>query len=497
MRLQPFPGRLAALALAVLVAVLAAPALAAAQDPAPASTGYTPPVFGSLSPALPDGGLASPVPDDGRRACPGCPRRRPLWAFGEVVGANLVYVGFNLAFKPADEKIYYKTYPKIWWNNISYGFEWDDNTFMINQWGHPYQGSTYFSAGRGNGLSFWESAPLAAIGSLMWEYLAVRHKPSLNDLVMTTMGGIALGEMFHRTAWLIRDTTETGRRRMTREIIAAVVDPVTGINRFIDGDSGKVVEKPAEFIPSDLSAAFDAGVLWRGQNLSFLNAHGEPFLQVNLEYGTLSQGRSKQPFDAFLVNMRFGGDGGAFSEVRVRGRLTGWQLGGAPSHASRPALHFMTVMGYDYDNNAAFQFGGQDIAAAITADWPLTPAWRLAMSASSGFLVLGAIDSIYQSGPDRQYDFGPGLSYSAGAALTRRGHPFLRAHYDAVWLHTVDGAQSEHWTQSVRLDVIAPLRGRLGLGTSAEFVRRKSYYDVADDVMQRYPQLRVYLSWMR
>ena len=148
MRLHLPSRRVAALVWAVLIVVLAAPETASAQEPAPAPGGYTPPVFGSISPALLDGGLPSRVPDEGTRACPGCPPRRPFRAMGDVIGINLIYLGVSLAFKPADEKIYYKTYPKIWWNNISYGFEWDDNTFMINQWGHPYQGSTYFSAGR-------------------------------------------------------------------------------------------------------------------------------------------------------------------------------------------------------------------------------------------------------------------------------------------------------------------------------------------------------------
>jgi hypothetical protein len=64
-------------------------------------------------------------------------------------------------------------------------------------------------------------------------------------------------------------------------------------------------------------------------------------------------------------------------------------------------------------------------------------------------------------------------------------------------MHTVDGAQADHWAQGLRFDVIVPFRGKLGVGTTAEFIRRKSYYDAADDIMQRFPRLRVYLSWMK
>jgi Domain of unknown function (DUF3943) len=490
------PLSVAAVLAAVLAAVVMAPGPALAQVAAP-SAGYTPPIFGTLSPESIKLAEAGTGPAQNKAApCPGCPARHPWYAVGEVLGINLLYNVVNLVIKPEEEKIYFRTYPKIWWNNISYGFEWDDNTFQVNQFGHPYQGNNYFNAGRSNGLSFWESAPLAALGSLTWEYMGERHKPSLNDLVMTTMGGIALGEMFHRTAWLVRDTRLTGKSRLTKEILATVIDPITGLNRFISGDASKVTEKPADLVPSTLLASFDAGVLWRGEDNSFTSASGDPFLQFNLGYGTLALGRAKKPFDAFAVDMRLGG-GAGISEATVRGRLTGRPLGEIPDNDQHPARYFMVVMGYDYHDNTAFQFGGQSVSALFAGSRALSPDWRLTGTGSGGLLVLGAMDSLYVASEERQYDFGPGLVYAANVTLRRRDVPFARASYSGVWMHTVDGAQADHWAQLLRFDLIVPVRGTLGIGTSAEFVRRKSYYDAADDVLQTFPQLRVYLSWLK
>ncbi len=118
---------------------------------------------------------------------------------------------------PNDE---FKVSLSSWWENLRYGFEWDFNSFSINQFGHPYQGGLYFNAGRANGLSFWESAPLAALGSATWEYFGEKNHASINDFVTTTMGGIALGEMFHRAGWLVRDARESGGKRRTKEILA-------------------------------------------------------------------------------------------------------------------------------------------------------------------------------------------------------------------------------------------------------------------------------------
>src|SRR6185295_13128895 len=159
-----------------------------------------------------------------------------------------------------------KITPKTWWTNMKRGWEWDLDDFVVNQIGHPYQGNNYFNAGRANGLSFWESAAVTAFGSGTWEYFGETNQASLNDFINTTLGGIALGEMFHRTAWLVRNTTATGGARLKGEILATAIDPVTGVNRFISGDSSRVSEKPAEFVPSSLAGLASAGVLFRGTN---------------------------------------------------------------------------------------------------------------------------------------------------------------------------------------------------------------------------------------
>jgi hypothetical protein len=80
------------------------------------------------------------------------------------------------------------------------GWVWDLDDFVVNQIGHPYQGSNYYNAGRANGLSFYESAAMAAFGSATWEFFGETNKASLNDYINTTLGGIAIGEALHRVA---------------------------------------------------------------------------------------------------------------------------------------------------------------------------------------------------------------------------------------------------------------------------------------------------------
>ena len=143
-----------------------------------------------------------------------------------------------------------KITPETWWINMKRGWEWDLDDFAVNQIGHPYQGNNYFTTGRANGLDYWESAALTAFGSGTWEYFGETNQASLNDFINTTLGGIALGEMFHRTAWLVRNTQATGRGRLWSEIGAMALDPMSGVMRFMSGDASRVVEKPSDMVPS-------------------------------------------------------------------------------------------------------------------------------------------------------------------------------------------------------------------------------------------------------
>jgi hypothetical protein len=132
------------------------------------------------------------------RACEGCPPRRIGHASLQTTYLNVVYGLANLIRGQVTARIT----PKTWWANMEQGWVWDLDDFVVNQIGHPYQGSNDFTAGRANGLSFWESAGVTAFGSGTWEFYGETNHASMNDLINTTLGGMAIGEMLHRTAWL-------------------------------------------------------------------------------------------------------------------------------------------------------------------------------------------------------------------------------------------------------------------------------------------------------
>ena len=303
--------------------------------------------------------------------CDGCPRRSVGKAFFQNFVINVFYEVANLARGQETAKIT----PKTWWANMKQGWVWDLDDFKVNQIGHPYQGNNYFNAARANGLSFWESAGMTAFGSGTWEYFGETNHASLNDLINTTLGGIALGEMFHRTAWLVRDTHATGRKRLLKEIGATVLDPITGINRFLTDDSSRVSDKPPDLVPTKLGGVASAGVLWQGTNDDAFSGNGDPFLEVDLLYGEPA-GRSRTAYDAFAVSLRFGG-GGAFSEARVRGRLLGEPFGGG-------RFQLNVLQDYDFMENNAFSFGAQSFEVNLGYTGKLSAAMRCGSPAGAG-----------------------------------------------------------------------------------------------------------------
>lgn len=451
---------------------------------------------------LVDAAEHQPPPAADNRACDACPPRSVGRALWQTTAINVIYGVANLARGQETAKVT----PKTWWANMENGWVWDLDDFVVNQIGHPYQGNNYFNAGRGNGLSFYESAAMTAFGSATWEFYGETNMPSLNDFINTTLGGIAIGEVLHRAAWLIRDPRATGRGRLWRELGATVVDPVTGYNRFRTGDASRSTDKPADMVPTALGSVTSAGVLWRGTEERAVNSTGQPFVEFDVLYGDLDVGRSRTPYDAFTMRLRFGG-GGPVSDANIRGRLISQPLG--------RSVQFTVAQSYDFQDNDAYNFGAQSFEAIVGVTREFSPRYAMRLLGSGGLTVLGAINSLplgveevpeeevdpdapqgVSEGP-RFYDYGPGSNFSGAALLTRDRRLLASFVYQGRHLFSLDGVRANHFLQHIRADVLVPLRGPLGLGVSGEYFSRHTYYQDANRTEREfwYPQFRAFLTW--
>ena len=74
----------------------------------------------------------------------------------------------------------------------------------------------------------------------MWELAAENNPPAINDLIATTVGGVALGEVTSRLSRLPLDDRTRGWKRFFREFLSTAISPMRGLNRIISGDAWKV-----------------------------------------------------------------------------------------------------------------------------------------------------------------------------------------------------------------------------------------------------------------
>lgn len=164
-------------------------------------------------------------------------KKHPWLAAAGVVGLNTGVQLYNRFLKKED---FAQTTMRTTVNNFKRGMVWDNDIFIMNMFAHPYHGNLYFNVARSNGLNFWESVPYVLGGSLMWEFFGEKDPPAINDVIATTIGGVAIGEIAHRVSDVVLDDRERGFRRFLREAAAFVINPMKGIGRILRGDAWRV-----------------------------------------------------------------------------------------------------------------------------------------------------------------------------------------------------------------------------------------------------------------
>src|SRR3954470_6362369 len=102
----------------------------------------------------------------------------------------------------------------------------DEDHFNTNAVGHPIGGTAYYQIARGNGFGPAGAFLASVVGSTFWEYFVeVPEHPSLNDLIMTPVGGAIIGEASYQLGRYFA-RSGTGAARCTGAFVFAPVPPV-------------------------------------------------------------------------------------------------------------------------------------------------------------------------------------------------------------------------------------------------------------------------------
>ena len=125
-----------------------------------------------------------------------------------------------------------------WWENVSEGPIWDRDDWYLNWIGHSYFGGVYYQVARKSGFNQWNSFVYSALMSTFyWEYglEAFAEVPSLQDLVITPIGGWLYGEWAHNKE---KEILASGGKVLGSETTGSIalffLDPVDRIGIWIN-----------------------------------------------------------------------------------------------------------------------------------------------------------------------------------------------------------------------------------------------------------------------
>lgn len=345
-----------------------------------------------------------------------------IFPFTEIILQDIFVWGWD---RYVLQKDYAKTGPSYWKRNYREGWKWDDNHFAINFFGHPYQGSMYYSSARSAGYGFYESYFFALTGSYIWEMFCETEYPAPNDLIATSVGGTIYGEMLYRISSRVLAKPDAG---ILENLFGFAASPLAYIQEWFNGPSPT---NPG-YAPMEWSVLAGFGQRFGNEYRYDQDADdrsnndwNSPSVSYGLElvYG-LPNRKIRQPFEYFTFSFsQDQSEDGMMMRVSSVGKLANMNL-----HANSENwidlgtyLHFDTFYG-DLVEMSALSIGlGADVSVNLSEKFHFRmshmPSYILLGSSDFNYdEVLAKSDSTYQKTRDYQYSLG--FNYKASIELT-------------------------------------------------------------------------------
>jgi len=378
-----------------------------------------------------------------------------------------------------------------WWYNLEHGWDYDGDSFVTNNFTHPYHGNFYFNTARTNGFNFWESIPFAFGGSLFWEYFAEIYRPAFNDWINTSVSGFNLGEMTYRVANLITDNTARGSERVWQEIFAGILNPVRVFNRIISGEVSKVHPNTNLYF-QPVKLYVDGGmrrIVQRGSDI-LDSASVEGLLGLRLNYGDVLETDLNTPFSSFALWGHISNGTNFLTDLHSVGLLTGWKLGGNRFHKEV----FSINVSYDFLYNPAFEFGAPSLTFNFTLKNMLDDKAYVRSDLGLVAIIMGSTSTEFFYGYDgRNYDFGPGPGVRINSRVTDGNWNYISLSYTGAMIFTMSGTpESSHYLHDAIIEGQLPVNDYFAIGLAFEYYWRNSFYKLNEDVSRGSPIGRVF-----
>ncbi|WP_191015289.1 DUF3943 domain-containing protein [Treponema zioleckii] len=390
--------------------------------------------------------------------------------------------------------------PASFYANLTGDWWWDIDDFPTNQFGHPYQGSMYFTAGRANGLDFWHSFLVAGIGSLLWEEFGEIDAPSKNDILTTPFCGSIFGEVFHR---LYLDAMQVCSP------IAWIISPIDALSRIFYDELPTVSGQTQE-----IDFIFHGGAEFFNMNYddSTPSADSKNFLggtSVHIQYGKPYAHKTVEPYDLFTVDF----NANLMSELDYEiSFLVDGYLHSNPTYFELSKGTYGINLLYEASYSEDKCFSNLGVGFKYQQETPFSESdKRLTFYTTFDGILLGT-RSLYPLfykysqnrswvSPSRKYNFGYGLLSKFGLSFE---HPKLGDFYldtSASTLFVLEESQitSAEWTKNFMLNAKLRYEKRLAknfkLGVQDELLWEKDFYNHDSNPVQFTNRMSLYTKF--
>lgn len=134
-----------------------------------------------------------------------------------------------------------------WWHNVKSGPVWDKDNLIFNYVLHPYGGAAYYMSARSQGFNMFYSFLYGlGVSTFFWEYgiEAFMEIPSIQDLFVTPIGGILIGETFYRVKrYIVEHDYCLSGSKFLGTFVAFLLDPVNEVVNLVRGNPARGYSK--------------------------------------------------------------------------------------------------------------------------------------------------------------------------------------------------------------------------------------------------------------
>ncbi len=365
------------------------------------------------------------------------------------------------------------------WRHVVHG-PWvvDQDSFSMNQIGHPYSGTVYYGFARSSGLNFWEGLIYTNAGSFLWETYGEITSPSINDQVASGNAGALVGESLYRMANLVLEGSGEEQPGFWRELGAGLLSPPNGLNRFVFGRKYSPVlqsRRPAIFAQVQGGGGKNSSIKQEGSARTLVRSIR--VADFSMAYGLPGKPGYLylRPFDYFNVELSGLVENHTFFEnASVRGLLFG-------KKAESEDDNYRGVWGlygtFDYFYPQIFSLSTTAASFGSTGQWWLSRKLALQGTGLAG-VGYGAAGTIQPAGDERDYHYGATPQGLLTLRLIYGGRLMLDSAVRGYYISSAGASRARGTEKITRFNTSFMLRvhGRHAVGVNYLITSRAAHY---------------------